>query len=46
MLAHDSFAGQVDAWLRKPVIAYKPLLVPFHLPSSKVLEVRLHTSVG
>ena len=41
MLAHDSFAGQVDAWLRKPVIAYKPLLISFHLPSSKVREVRL-----
>ena len=39
MLAHDSFARH--AWLRKLVIAYKPLLVPFHLPSSKVREVKL-----
>ena len=35
LLARAEFTKRIDCWLRKLVIAFKPILVPFHLPSSK-----------
>ena len=37
-LSHQSFAGSVDRWLRGTVLRFRPILVPFHLPSTKVRE--------
>ena len=42
-LSHQSFAVSVDRWLRGTVLRFRPILVPFHLPSTKVREATLQS---
>ena len=37
-LSHQSFATSVDRWLRGTVLRFRPILVPFHLPSTRVRD--------
>ena len=45
-LSHQSFAASVDRWLRDTVLRFRPILVPFHLPSTKVREATLQSCKG
>ena len=37
-LSHQSFAASVGRWLRGTVLRFRPILVPFHLPSTRVRD--------
>ena len=42
-LAHSSFVTSLDAWLKALVLRFRPILVPFHLPASRVRESSLQS---
>ena len=42
-LAHSSFVTSLDAWLKTLVLRFRSILVPFHLPASRVREASLQS---